>query len=112
MRIVADNLGAEASNLLWASFSLAAIMGLSGSYCTILAQESPAPKLKLEAASVRVSAPGVDRYEVRVSPSTMSYTGITLKAPDPHCLENSGPSDNRRPGLARFRPVRHHSETG
>ncbi len=46
---------------------------------TVFGQEPPTPKVKFEAASVRRSAPGVDRYNVRVSPSTMIYTGITLK---------------------------------
>lgn len=56
-----------------------AISGLVVSPTAMRGQGSPSPRLKFEAASVRRSAPGVDRYSARVSPSTMIYTGITLK---------------------------------
>ena len=59
-------------------FSLATIL-VSGSWFIIPAQQSPAPRMEFEAASVRISAPGVNRTDVRVSPSTLIYNGMTLK---------------------------------
>ena len=79
MSAIAGQLRAGVSSPFRTAFSPVAVLGLSGACFTVLGQESPAPKPKFEAASVRRSGPGIDRYDVRVSPSTMIYTGITLR---------------------------------
>jgi uncharacterized protein (TIGR03435 family) len=45
----------------------------------LFGQPPAPPKLEFEVASVRPSAPSVDRYDVRFSPSSLTYTGVTLK---------------------------------
>ncbi len=55
------------------------LSGLSGSRLAVLGQEVTSPKLKFEAESVRKSAPGVNRTDIRISPSTMIYNGMTLR---------------------------------
>lgn len=55
-----------------------ALFTLTGSHRVVSGQDRR-PKLKFDAAAIHRSAPGVDRYEVSVSPSTLIYSGITLK---------------------------------